>query len=168
MTPDSTGFDRAALLRHLRRRFAIEWGGAHGGAHWARVLQNGLRLAPATGADVHVVALFAFFHDACRVNEYTDRDHGLRGAELALRLHGKLFEASAGQLDLLVAACTGHSDGHVDAPPTVQTCWDADRLDLGRVGIRPRAQYLCTAAARDPATLDWAYRRSRGGASRQA
>ena len=42
-----------------------------------------------------------------------------------------------------------HSDGRVDADVTVQTCWDADRLDLGRVGKRPDPRLLCTPAARD-------------------
>ncbi len=43
---------------------------------------------------------------------------------------------------------------------TVLTCWDADRLDLGRVGIRPNARYLCTEPAKDPAFITWAYERS--------
>ena len=43
---------------------------------------------------------------------------------------------------------------------TVQTCWDADRLDLGRVGIRPLAERLCTDVARDPVLIEWAYQRS--------
>jgi len=42
----------------------------------------------------------------------------------------------------------------------VQTCWDSDRLDLGRVGIQPRPERLCTAAAQDPGTIRWAYERS--------
>jgi uncharacterized protein len=33
---------------------------------------------------------------------------------------------------------------HQDA--TIQSCWDADRLDLGRVGIEPSKQYLSTYA----------------------
>jgi len=160
MTETSPNLDRAALLRHLRQRFAISWDGAHGGAHWARVRRNGLLLAQTTGAGVHVVELFAFFHDSCRLNEYTDPDHGKRGAELAVKLRGDLFEATDAEMDFLVEACTGHSDGCVDAHVTVQTCWDADRLDLGRVGIRPEAQYLCTDAAKDPATLSQAYQRS--------
>jgi uncharacterized protein len=45
---------------------------------------------------------------------------------------------------------------------TVQTCWDADRLDLGRVGIRPVASRLCTPAARAPDVIAWAYARSLG------
>ena len=39
------------------------------------------------------------------------------------------------------------------ADPTVLTCWDADRLDLGRVGITPRAEKLCTSAACNPAVM---------------
>jgi uncharacterized protein len=61
-------------------------------------------------------------------------------------------------LELLQYACTQHSNGMTEAPVTVQACWDADRLDLGRVGIRPRAEYLCTAAAVE--LIDWAYDRS--------
>ena len=43
---------------------------------------------------------------------------------------------------------------------TVQTCWDADRLDLGRVGIRPHPKYLCTAVAKGAGVLQGAYLRS--------
>ena len=46
--------DRAALLKHLRGRFAINWRGAHGASHWARVRNNGLMIAAATGANMAV------------------------------------------------------------------------------------------------------------------
>jgi uncharacterized protein len=39
-----------------------------------------------------------------------------------------------------------HSEGAVHADPTVQTCWDADRLDLGRVGVMPDAKFLSAHA----------------------
>ena len=150
----------APLLNHLRDRFAIDWHGAHGAAHWVRVRKNGMLLAKSTGANVAVVELFSFFHDSCRINEYVDDGHGKRGADLAMTLRGDLFNASDAEMVLLVEACTGHSDGEVEADVTVQTCWDADRLDLGRVGIRPDAQYLCTAAAKDPAMMQRAYQSS--------
>lgn len=44
--------------------------------------------------------------------------------------------------------------------PTIATCWDADRLDLLRVGIRPDPARLVTEAARDPEVLEWAMARS--------
>ena len=152
--------NRLLLLRHLRDQFLIDWHGHHGASHWVRVRRNGLLLAKGTGANALVVELFAFFHDSCRVNEYTDRNHGSRGAELAVKLRGKYFDATEAEMALLVCACSGHSDGHLDADITVQTCWDADRLDLGRVGIEPDAKYLCTAAAKDPETIASAYKRS--------
>jgi uncharacterized protein len=68
-------------------------------------------------------------------------------------------------MELLALACTLHSDGHTDGDITVQTCWDADRLDLGRVGIRPSARYLCTEAARCGDLIAAAYRRSTSSAA---
>ena len=62
--------------------------------------------------------------------------------------------------ELLRIACTFHTSGKTKGDVTVQTCWDADRLDLGRVGIRPHPKYLCTGAAKEPAMLSWAYERS--------
>jgi uncharacterized protein len=53
-----------------------------------------------------------------------------------------------------------YSDGLTEADVTVQTCWDSDRLDLGRVGIVPRPERLCTVQARDPVLFERAYRRS--------
>jgi uncharacterized protein len=43
----------------------------------------------------------------------------------------------------------------------VQACWDADRLDLGRVGIAPAPERLCTAAARE--RIAWANERALRG-----
>jgi hypothetical protein len=43
---------------------------------------------------------------------------------------------------------------------TVQTCWDADRLELGRVGTMPKAEYLCTDAGKDLEMIEWAHGRA--------
>ena len=43
---------------------------------------------------------------------------------------------------------------------TIQVCWDADRLDLGRVGIRPSYHKLCTATAKSPFVMEAAFKRS--------
>lgn len=61
-------------------------------------------------------------------------------------------------LELLVEACHGHTHGDFHDDVTVQTCWDSDRLDLGRVGIVPDPGRLGTAAARRPEVIAWAYR----------
>jgi hypothetical protein len=49
----------------------------------------------------------------------------------------------------------GHADGLTSADPTVGACWDADRLNLWRVGVAPDRRLLSTAAARSAAVYDW-------------
>ena len=148
------------LIKVIRNQFELDWHGIHGASHWARVRENGLRLAEVTGAHTGVVELFAFLHDARRQNDPRDPYHGPRAATFVKSLVGTAFELETTHLDLLVAACDGHSDGHAEGDITVLTCWDADRLDLGRVGIMPDPQRLCTEAAREPEVLEWAYLRS--------
>jgi uncharacterized protein len=153
----------AELIRLLLKEYALPGDGVHGLAHWARVLETGLRLAEKTGADPEVVRLFAVFHDARRINEGWDQGHGRRGAELAASLRGTGFRLPGDKFDLLYAACVYHTDGLTDGDATVQTCWDADRLDLGRVGIAPKRKFLGTEAARDAENMSWAEERSRLG-----
>ena len=148
------------FVRIVRSQFALEWSGIHGAPHWARVRENGLRLAEVTGAKPRVIELFAFLHDSRRLNDGHDPEHGSRAALFAATLAGSAFELEAADLALLITACRSHSDGLTVGDITVLTCWDADRLDLGRVGIKPHPDRLCTEAARDPAVLEWAYQRS--------
>lgn len=37
--------------------------------------------------------------------------------------------------DLACYAMKHHSAGGISTDATIQTCWDSDRIDLGRVGI---------------------------------
>jgi uncharacterized protein len=78
------------LIQILRQRFTLDWQGFHGSPHWARVRQNGLRLAPLTGANPRVIEYFAFLHDICRDNDDHDPWHGIRAAEFVKTLHGVL------------------------------------------------------------------------------
>jgi uncharacterized protein len=152
--------NRRELIQFLQSQFAIDRHGHHGISHWARVRANGLMLCPETGANTHVVELFSFFHDSRRVNEHVDDGHGTRGAELAAKLKGRFFEATDEEMDMLTYACQKHSDGLNTGDATVLTCWDSDRLDLGRVGITPNPKYLCTAAAKNSASLAVAHSRA--------
>ncbi|HKI16615.1 MAG TPA: hypothetical protein VKA15_01990 [Isosphaeraceae bacterium] len=144
------------ILHAVLEEYDLPWNGYHGVAHWARVLENGQRLAALTGADLEVVQLFALIHDSRRISEGWDPDHGPRAAEYAAELHGVLFHLRDAQFALLQRACAGHTHETHHADLTIQTCWDSDRLDLGRVGITPDPMYLGTAAARNPETIAWA------------
>ncbi|MHC4942757.1 MAG: HD domain-containing protein [Planctomycetota bacterium] len=144
------------LWETVERQFPMGSHSHHGPRHWRRVYEFGKRLARSTGADLEIVELFALFHDSRRMNDAVDPGHGQRGADLALEYHGKLYTLETERLDLLLRACRDHTEGELTDHPTLGTCWDADRLDLWRVGIYPNARFLCTDAAKDEEMIAWA------------
>ena len=146
------------LVGRVRQAFRLDWQGIHGAGHWARVAFHGRRLAGDLGVPSRVPRLFALLHDSQRRHEGQDRDHGPRAALFVRQLQAEgILDLVQADLELLVMACEGHSEGTREAPLIVQVCWDADRLDLGRVGIRPEPRRLCTAPARDPRYLAFAW-----------
>jgi uncharacterized protein len=152
--------DARRILGAVRADYALTLGGIHGVSHWARVRENGLRLARETGADVEVIGAFALIHDSKRLNDDEDPGHGPRAAVFAGTLRGRGLELSDEAFDLLFVACRDHTIGRTHPSPTVQTCWDADRLDLGRVGMSPDPGLLCTEVASRPEVIEWANDRS--------
>ena len=106
-------------------------------------------IAEHSGADVRVVRLFAVLHDARRKDEGSDLGHGQRGAELAREMRGTLFDLDDDLFRELYDACAAHELGRVTPDPLIGTCWDADRLDLWRVGARPMPQYLSTTRGKE-------------------
>ena len=148
------------LFTHLVDTHPLGHDGFHGKDHWLRVLKNGRELATNTGANLRVVELFALIHDSQREHEGDDPEHGHRAAEYARSLQGVWFNLSSEELELLVYACRYHSDGFIEADLTVQVCWDAYRLDLGRVGVPPDPRYLCTEYARSDPVIEKAFQAS--------
>lgn len=165
--------ERELILRAMilaEQRSELDDSGAHGVQHWLRVMRNGLAICRNTpSANPLVVALFAAFHDCCREDEYHDREHGHRAAAFVRRLinDGTLFGAgprllNADQLAALEVAINYHSDGEVVDSATMGACWDADRLDLGRVDAYPSPILLSTSWAKreDVRKLAWVDSRS--------
>ena len=151
-------YDKQGMLTAIRKQFKIDWHGIHGANHWARVLHHGMAIGTERSADLLVVELFAFLHDSQRHNEDEDYLHGRRAAEYARSLNTVYFELSAKRMDALCKAIEHHSGGKVHDHATIQTCWDADRLDLGRVGIKPSARFMSQEAGKHS---EEAYRWSR-------
>jgi uncharacterized protein len=130
----------------------------HGIEHWRRVERNGLHLSKFTKADTAIVSCFAYLHDCMRMNEGHDPEHGKRGAAYAKELRGCILDLADEQFEILSYACQWHTAGKHTDNITIATCWDADRLDLGRVGIIPSEQYLLTNEAKRIAVAgvnDW-------------
>ncbi len=136
--------DWERLWRVVSEQFLLGRDSLHGPSHWRRVETNGLLLATRTGADVTVVQLFAVFHDSRRENEGSDLEHGERGAGLARKMRGKYFELGDSAFEKLTYACSWHTRQRHHRDPTIGTCYDADRLDLGRVMIIPSPDFMST------------------------
>lgn len=129
----------------------------HGEHHWMAVGLAGARLLQTEDtADPLAVLLFALFHDSMRSNDGHDPEHGPRGALLAEQLLSEHVWVSGAQIDLVSEACHFHAAGRVSTDPTLGVCWDADRLNLWRVGTQPDPRYMSTSAGRDAATISWA------------
>ena len=123
----------------------------HGTEHWMRVRDNALYLAKHNNGDPKVVEYFAILHDSQRWNEDVDPQHGPRAADYA-GTQRSLIDLSDEQFATLQRACAGHTHAKPETTrnpdPTLACCWDADRLDIGRVGIKPSARYLFTEHAK--------------------
>jgi len=129
-----------ALLRHSA---------LHGEGHWRRVALGGLAICTRTPqADPVVAVLFGLLHDARRLDEDVDLEHGTRAAWLVERLAAqRVLTVSNIQLMALRDACAGHSMGGVAATrPTVAACCDADRCELRRGGTERNHSLLALAA----------------------
>lgn len=126
--------------------------------HFQRVEKFGHMMAEENGADKDVISLFAYLHDARRQNDLADIGHGQRAAVLLKELiAAKLISISDFQYDQLKIALSCHELGHAKSDDiTIQTCWDADRLDLWRDGITPNPDLLFTKQGKSQQMINFA------------
>jgi len=145
--------DYEKIREFVKKQSLLDPVSIHGPEHWKYVERNGLLLAKLNGADETVVRLFALFHDSRRFDDGYDREHGPRGAELAQEMRGILYEISDNQFDMLYNACHFHTIKHNTGNITIDTCFDADRLDLPRAGYIPNPDKMATADGKKLAEL---------------
>jgi uncharacterized protein len=134
------------LLALAKLQFKLADDSVHGIDHWLEVLKNGLNIIKTNNADETVVTLFAIFHDCCRNTEKNDYEHGLRAWNYIESLN---FDLTDEQKQLLKEAIINHNLNIISSDPTIGACWDADRLDLPRVGEILHPDYFSTFEARN-------------------
>ncbi len=137
--------DFSALEDFVYENRLIDENSVHGLLHWHQVEFNGLLLSQETLADKTVVRLFALFHDSRRISDGYDEEHGKFGADFARKLFENRFTLDKARLEKLLYACTNHTTELSSGDATIDTCYDADRLDLGRVGIIPDPDKMATS-----------------------
>jgi uncharacterized protein len=139
------------LLQWAAGQYPPELGQLHGPDHWFKVYRNGMGLCDVDpDVDRVIVECFALIHDSQRINNDDDPHHGERAADVCetLWIAGKL-PLSEQQKDILVMACHFHHKGTTTKQPTVGACWDADRMDLVRVGTIPNKTLFSTQVGKD-------------------
>jgi uncharacterized protein len=144
------------LLPRVLEHFRLPADSLHGPQHWHCVARVGARVVERTpGADLQVLRAFALLHDVGRFSDSHDPEHGKRGRVIAEHFLPAL-SLDEGQAARLLEAIENHADGLTSPDPVIGACWDADRLDLGRVGTLARLQLMSTAAGRDAHLQRWA------------
>ena len=123
--------------------------GFHGIEHWDRVYANG-QLLMTPEVNPLVIGLFAYLHDCCREDDGWDVEHGPRAAAFIDTVRNTLLvDVSDEEIHLLKEACRLHTVADRTGNPTVDACFDADRLDLGRVGITPDPARMATEKGKE-------------------
>ena len=123
----------------------------HGIDHWDRVARNGKALY-VSGVDIEVVFCFAYLHDVERDYDGYDEEHGPKAAKLIDLIRDSMLGfLNDGQIGLLKDACAFHTTVLRTGEPTIDTCFDADRLDLPRVGIIPDHERMATKNGKEKA-----------------
>ena len=141
-------------INQVKQRAISRWtlGELHGISHWERVEHNGLLLVTSE-CDVTVIRLFAYLHDSCREDDRYDEEYDPHAVKMIESLRGTLLkDLSDEQFRLLQEACRLHTSTHSTGNPTIDACFDADRLDLGRVDIIPMPEKMATKKGKKLAT----------------
>lgn len=114
--------------------------------HWKRVEKNGILLAKNNSeVNLKVVRYFAYLHDSCRKSDDEDLLHGKYSSKLCEKLRSTLLKDLTNQeFYQLKTACEFHTIKSYIGDITIDTCFDADRLDLTRVWIKPISEKMAT------------------------
>lgn len=142
-------FDWKNLREYSAKRWPEWMGMTHGVEHWDRVAKFG-RMLYKEGADMDVIIAFAYLHDSERENNACDDEHGPRASKLIDTIRDtELKELSDEQVAKLKRACELHTIQHRTGDMTIDICFDADRMDLLRVGIMPSPERMATKQGAD-------------------
>lgn len=135
--------------------------GVHGFGHSRRVYKYGTVLSQKNAkiykrsVDLDVVRWFAYLHDIQRVFVGDDAGHGERAALFIDHIRKSYLKMlSDEQVHKLKEACRLHATILRTGDLTIDTCFDANRLDLREMGIIPNPKKMATEAGATMARLN--------------
>lgn len=93
----------------------------------------------------YVLTAFAYLHDSCRISNAVDIEHGARASKLVDEIRQTFLKYfTDDEIAQLKSACQLHTITHKTGDLTIDTCFDADRLDLFRCDIMPETSQMAT------------------------
>lgn len=114
----------------------------HGDKHWRAVAAAGIEIAGNDFERRAVALAFGMIHDSQRLNDCWDPEHGLRAALWAMKSRSLAGLIGTESRDLVSRACLDHEKGGISTERSIGICWDADRINLWRVGICPDPSFF--------------------------
>lgn len=114
----------------------------HGDKHWRAVAAAGIEIAGNNFEQRAVALAFGMIHDCQRLNDDWDPEHGLRAASWASRSQQLAGLIGKEGRNLVSQACLDHENGFTSNDETIGLCWDADRINLWRVGVCPDQRFF--------------------------
>lgn len=143
--------DWDALLTEARDGAALAREPMHGELHWRGVAWAGLRIAELReGLRPEVTVAFGLLHDCRRETDDWDPEHGDRAARVASRSAPLKRLLGAEGRDLVAEACRLHERGRTcPEEPRIGACWDADRVNLVRLGLDLDPSYFTVLSGED-------------------
>jgi uncharacterized protein len=116
----------------LEARLPLGESPVHGYEHARRVGLFAEILAWQYGADMFAAVVAAYCHDCARENDGPDPGHGARSWQRCAGVLRDLFPGLP--MKALRLAIEDHSLGSTTQAPLIASLWDADRIDLMRLG----------------------------------
>lgn len=144
--------DWPALFEAVVNQFRLDQFGIHGPSHWTRVWDNVAELAT-TERCLTIGRYFAILHDSQRASDNEDKIHGPQAALYAHRVR-HMINLSESDFSVLCRAMGEHccakfyTNAQSEEEQIIQTCFDADRLDLPRCGYKVAELRLHSPGAR--------------------
>lgn len=136
------------LLGNILQDCTANLSSIHGISHWKNVEKFAIFIAQYEDVNLRVMRAFAYFHDCKRENDEEDPGHGPRAAEYVEKYASKWLNFSDKEIWQLSAACRYHTADKLFNDITVLACYDCDRLDLPRIGIKVDVNLLYTETAK--------------------
>lgn len=121
--------------------------GIHGIDHVKRVVENAKIIAKKECPNNYDdIVIGAYLHDIGRIDDNGGNEHAFRGFEISKQLLAKYWPHLNHKK--ILTAIKEHADSLITDDPLIGSIWDADRLDLTRLGIKINLELLSTQTAK--------------------